>query len=78
MSNQSELAKNTIYCFRIYFILSPTIDRSKFKHDSLAFWSKLHSFHDFIAPQLLKEAEHKENQTKFRKMTRKPLSHVRI
>ena len=37
-------------------------------------------FHDSIVSQFPEEnhVEHKENKTKYRKMTRKPRSHVRI
>ena len=40
---------------------------------------KIGNFHDSIVSKFSeKRLEHKENQTKYRKMTRKPQSHVRI
>ena len=40
---------------------------------------KIGNFHDSIVSQFPEKIlEHKENQTKYRKMTRKPKSHVRI
>ena len=40
---------------------------------------KIRNFHDSIVAQFPEKIlEHKENQTKYRKMTRKPQSHVRI
>ena len=40
---------------------------------------KIGNFHDSsVSKFAVKRLEHKENQTKYRKMTRKPQSHVRI
>ena len=44
-------------------------------YDSEALGTKLQIFHD---PIVSKRLEHKENQTKYRNMTRSPRSHVRI
>ena len=42
----------------------------------MALGMKLQFFHDFIVSQ--KRLKHKENQTIYRNMTRKPQSHVRF
>ena len=48
------------------------------KYISETLGTKLQTFHNSIVSQFPEELEHKENKTKYRKMTRKPRSHVRI
>ena len=50
----------------------------KFYVDSEAFESKLQFFKPPLSGNSQKKSEHKEHQTKYGKMTRKPRSHVRI
>ena len=55
-----------------------TFDILKFSHDSEGLGPKLQICTTPLSHILQKRLEHKENQTKYRKMTRKPRGHVRV
>ena len=42
------------------------------------FWVKIANFSSFFCPPIPKRLRYKENNTKYRSLTRKPRSHVRI
>ena len=54
------------------------LDILKCYPDSNTLAAKLQVFHNSIVSHSQKRLDHTENQTKYRKMTRKPQSHVRI
>ena len=70
-----------IYNYLFYKFLLVSCENYDFKLMGFLFFflgSKLQSFYDPTVSQFLEETSDKENQTKYRKMTRKPRNPVRI